>query len=435
MAVSGVDDRKAIPNATVYPYTAIAQLQVTFPNGATYVSTGFFVDSSHVMTSGNQLYAPSLGGWATSITVTPDRIGSTFPYSQGHMVSMHAPNGWTANGDENFDYGLVTLDQFFGTGTFGYSSNTDAALLAAPVNVAGYSNDIIGNTFMSGSSGRIATLTPRILVGDATLDTSGGYIGGPLWTNRADGPWAVGVYAGSDGTANYFTRITASVVSDINFWIDSDIAGAVSGTLRGTAANDRLVGTAANDDIAGGAGRDTVVEPGKFADATFRTVYDGLTRFITSAGGQDWLQSVERVRFDDGVLILDGGTHGAEAYRLYQAAFARQPDEAGLMVQVGVLNAGLPLLGLAAAFLTTDEFKAKYGVSATDADFVTAMYRNVLGRTPDAGGLSVQVDALAHGLSRAQMLVNFSESAENLNITGAYTRNGLFTTIVDTSLG
>ncbi|MDB5368335.1 MAG: hypothetical protein JWM77_4262 [Rhodospirillales bacterium] len=35
------------------------------------------------------------------------------------------------------------------------------------------------------------------------------------------------------------------------------------------------------------------------------------------------------------------------------------------------------------------------------------------------------LDALAHGLSRAQLVLNFSESAENVVQTGQYTLNGL----------
>lgn len=37
----------------------------------------------------------------------------------------------------------------------------------------------------------------------------------------------------------------------------------------------------------------------------------------------------------------------------------------------------------------------------------------MLGRDGDEGGIRVQLDALAHGVGREQMLLNFADSAEN----------------------
>ena len=48
----------------------------------------------------------------------------------------------------------------------------------------------------------------------------------------------------------------------------------------------------------------------------------------------------------------------------------------------------------------------------------------MLHRQPDAGGMAVQVAALSNGLTRAQMLTNFSESAENVAQTVAHTGGG-----------
>lgn len=45
---------------------------------------------------------------------------------------------------------------------------------------------------------------------------------------------------------------------------------------------------------------------------------------------------------------------------------------------------------------------------------MSAAYSNVLHRQPDAEGLAFWVDGINHGLSAAGLLVQFSESAENL---------------------
>ena len=65
------------------------------------------------------------------------------------------------------------------------------------------------------------------------------------------------------------------------------------------------------------------------------------------------------------------------------------------------------------------EFSARYG-SLSTAEFVTQLYRNVLDRDPDAGGLLFHVDNLEAGLPRNYLLVHFSESPENqANVIGA----------------
>jgi serralysin len=53
----------------------------------------------------------------------------------------------------------------------------------------------------------------------------------------------------------------------------------------------------------------------------------------------------------------------------------------------------------------------------------------VLHRTPDAGGLQFWVDSLNTGMSRAEVLIGFSESAENqANVIGSI-QNGIFFTL------
>lgn len=54
--------------------------------------------------------------------------------------------------------------------------------------------------------------------------------------------------------------------------------------------------------------------------------------------GLDVLKNVERLNFKDGAVALDIGGNGGVAYRLYQAALNRAPDQAGFNYWVNVLN-------------------------------------------------------------------------------------------------
>ena len=64
------------------------------------------------------------------------------------------------------------------------------------------------------------------------------------------------------------------------------------------------------------------------------------------------------------------------------------------------------------AFAGSPEFIGTYG-SLNNAQFVTLVYSNVLGRAPDAFGLAYWVAQLDGGsMTRGQVMVGFSESPE-----------------------
>lgn len=107
-------------------------------------------------------------------------------------------------------------------------------------------------------------------------------------------------------------------------------------------------------------------------------------------------------------------TEGAwgQVYCLYRAALGRYPDRAGLEYWVGV-SGQITLEDMATSFMASPEFQSKYG-ALDNAAFVNLLYENVLGRAADAGGLAFWVGDLDAGrISRAGVLVGFSESDEN----------------------
>ncbi|NDC34652.1 MAG: DUF4214 domain-containing protein [Synechococcaceae bacterium WB9_2_112] len=101
-------------------------------------------------------------------------------------------------------------------------------------------------------------------------------------------------------------------------------------------------------------------------------------------------------------------------FRLYNAAFSRLPDAAGLQNWINGNAAGhVTYASSAQSFSESPEFKNRYGSNVTDTQFITTLYDNVLGRAPDAGGLSHYQSLLASGRSRGALLLDFSESPEN----------------------
>ena len=101
--------------------------------------------------------------------------------------------------------------------------------------------------------------------------------------------------------------------------------------------------------------------------------------------------------------------------RMYQSAYGRVPDPSGLDYWSGQLRGGAQIEVIAGSFLGEAEAQAR-GVSPdnTNSEFIAALYRNVLGRDGDAGGVAYWSEQLDNNIrTRANVLTGFSESVEN----------------------
>jgi YD repeat-containing protein len=103
----------------------------------------------------------------------------------------------------------------------------------------------------------------------------------------------------------------------------------------------------------------------------------------------------------------------SEIYRLYEAILGRAPDASGLQSNIAALAAGATPAAIAAALINSDEFRQKYG-SPSDSQFVTLLYQNALGRSPDPGGLASWSGSLQGGGldARAAVAVGIADSTE-----------------------
>ena len=116
-----------------------------------------------------------------------------------------------------------------------------------------------------------------------------------------------------------------------------------------------------------------------------------------------------------------------EAYRIYKAAFNRTPDTGGLGYWIGQMDKGMDLIEVSARFIDSKEFRDLYGSAPSNADFLTKVYTNVLGRAPDQGGYDWWLNEMNTNpeKTKAKVLADFSESAENLEGTAAAVANGI----------
>jgi len=122
----------------------------------------------------------------------------------------------------------------------------------------------------------------------------------------------------------------------------------------------------------------------------------------------------ERFILNNGTLAFDLSGIAGQSYRIYQAAFDRTPDTPGLSYWIKSMDAGMSLIDVASGFVASVEFASVYGVDISNADFISKLYENVLGRQGEAAGIDYWTGQLAGGVSHAVVLAGFSESPENV---------------------
>ncbi|MBU1345374.1 MAG: DUF4214 domain-containing protein [Alphaproteobacteria bacterium] len=198
------------------------------------------------------------------------------------------------------------------------------------------------------------------------------------------------------------------------------LAGSSEGNnLYGGEGNDQLNGRAGNDRLDGGAGFDAALYSG------VRRQYVANATTVSGNGeGIDTLISIENAVFVDGTLTFDATSQSAQVMRLYSATLNRTPDQAGLEANVAAYST-YGLLGLANLFVASAEFQTRFG-ALNNQQFVEQMYVFALGRAGDQAGITAWVNYLNGGATRGNVVVGFSESAENVGRTAATLNAGLW---------
>lgn len=99
----------------------------------------------------------------------------------------------------------------------------------------------------------------------------------------------------------------------------------------------------------------------------------------------------------------------------YRNTLGRDPDPGGLANWVNAARAGMPIAQIAASFYASDEYFGTVGRGDYET-WVRDLYRKLLLREPDAGGLRAWVGALRGGLSRQSAAYSFYQSPETLAV-------------------
>jgi hypothetical protein len=443
--------------SATHPYYASANLtgstgRLDFSDGAYQLYTGI-VDltpaafSGHATATGIEEYSPnafrlsfggkltfdySLGSAGTSIigtggTITDASMQTLVPASSSAYSTQLGNVTLSAHGS------LLTNTQGDFSGTIN-SFDAQAERLVP-------SSNISGNFKVSGNGTNIglglsSTTLSGTLTGLSTNYTDGSYVtmsGASLKVTGASVVDERMLFDTANFGGNDMIEIMLSGHSFTTPWAIAAGAGDDIVTLMGGLGTLSVDAGSGNDQINlldhghavdGGDGHDIV----HLVDyrSGVRILKKGDTYLlIGSEQRTDVLQHVEKIRFvaDDVYLSLE---YDDVVQALYVAYFGRAADAGGLanfQQRLIDLNAPHDFAGLSAAYNTnagiralidsfggSDESKALYSGDTTS--FVSAIYKNVLSRAPDAEGLAFWVDAIDHhGLTKANASLSIMAGA------------------------
>jgi methionine-rich copper-binding protein CopC len=146
-----------------------------------------------------------------------------------------------------------------------------------------------------------------------------------------------------------------------------------------------------------------------------------LGREPDAAGLAYWTAQVESggAKLSDVVTSFTTSTESVTTVQpiiaLYQAAFGRTPDTAGLQYWTQQVRSGASLDDVTHSFAGSTEFANVAGGSVSQ--LVSTLYQNTLGRAPDAAGLAYWSAQLSNGGSVSGLLSSITASPEGQSAT------------------
>ncbi|HCS70124.1 MAG TPA: hypothetical protein DIW51_09170, partial [Rhodospirillaceae bacterium] len=373
----------------------------------------------------------SLGYWGVGgVDVSID--GTNYTQLDGHGVFYNGGQGWTTSGLQQGGYGFITLIHEIGHGMG----------LAHPHDTGGTSSVMSGVTSAFGdlgdfnlNQGIFTTMSYndgwQTAPHGASPSNNYGWQGTPMAFDIAVLQALYGANMSTNTGNNTYTLFTANQPAGQNafysaIWdadgIDTivnpgdqaaiiDLREApLTYAANGGGYVSHVSGIHGGFTIAAG----VVIENATGGGGTDTIIGNAVSNVLEGGGGNDSLNGGAGADILNGESIDAGFDPVAgQVFRLYQATLDRNPDTAGHQGWTAqLMNGTVSLQQAAANFVNSPEFQNTYGAT-TNTQFVTLLYNNVLNRNPDPAGLNSWVSQLDSGaLTRAQVVLGFSESAE-----------------------
>jgi hypothetical protein len=209
------------------------------------------------------------------------------------------------------------------------------------------------------------------------------------------------------------------------------LAGTAGQSVNGGFGNDTFTINSPNNTINGQGGVDIAIFSGKSGNYSIQS--NSLSTLVndlsSSSDTNNTLIGFTRLSFSDTNIALDiGPTQTAgSVYMLYQATFNRTPDAPGLGYWINAVDKGANIItNVAASFIQSPEFVAKYGANPSNASYVDNLYQNVLHRAGESGGVAYWNGQLNTGAAtKAFVLEQFATLAEGAALVAPAIAHGI----------
>lgn len=382
---------------------------------------------------GTVYYADDNEIWLYNGTFGGVYLGSNFTYSNGAVVGGTLSSYIQARNVAVNNLGNLTYTEMYRGEGFSLSAQTAYYYIQVARDAGGFMRYAMSGT--------------DIINGSAYADVLAGFNGNDSIDGRGGNDTAI--YTGSHNQYSFSKNGNSHIISDtvtnrdgtdtlsnIEFVKFSDKTVAVSDLISQSSSGEVSVSGAAtnsfgkNEVVVGSSQIDKFIYTASASSYQVNYSLGRVTVKNVSSGEEDSLTSIERLKFTDKSMAFDVNGNAGKAYRVYKAAFARDPqsgDMAGLGFWISRIDNGMDMVEVAARFIDSPEFRTLYGQNPSNADFLTKVYTNVLGRTPDEGGYNWWLNELNINPSKtkSKVLADFAESGENQAGVASLIGNGI----------
>lgn len=216
--ISYVDDEHSL-----YPYSAIAYVEATFPNGKSYRGSGSVVGQNDVLTASHVIFSDADGGLAEKISIYPGMDGSSKPFGPyaGEYVNYFEVDldndGLLTRHESEHDLAVIGFGSSIGEDTGWFELAQE--LPADSYHMTGYPGEY-GDTSgprMTDEVGCAKANSGADVLDFMSLDAFPGHSGSPLWLIEESTPFVAGVVSTGSWAA-----MTSSQHPQLMEWVEGN---------------------------------------------------------------------------------------------------------------------------------------------------------------------------------------------------------------------
>ncbi len=341
------------------------------------------------------------------VTKTSGYDQSYMPVDIAALLSMYGAA-------QNISFSTFTYS-FSETKAFAYSTSAAAVNIFAPFYLYDTNHKVILDFSQLNDSGQHLTVDLR---------DDGIFYGGSSGVEYDQYNTTTGIWSGWQ----YSQTAASSAVFNTNINSGTNVYEVI-----GSALNDTFIAGSGTHIINGGGGVDTI----DFSSPSTQSIItvSGSSITISQPGTNDTIANIQNVVFSDTTIQSSWLTEAAalppanfaSLTEMYLAYFNRAPDSLGLDYWASRLSEGMSLPQIAASFSVQSETVTQYPANLSTQSFVTDVYQNVLGRTPDTAGFNYWIGQLQNGaVSQSTFIlaiINGAQASTGSSVDAAYLSN------------